>query len=41
MTESYLIRYIGMCDECYSVKSFDTQAQRDLWEKYHAHDEGH
>ncbi|WP_166462060.1 hypothetical protein [Mycobacterium paragordonae] len=31
--------YIGICDECQSVKSFPTERARDLWERHHPHDD--
>lgn len=31
------MNFIGICAECYSVKAFDTERERDLWEKFHPH----
>ena len=31
--------FYGMCDECASVKSFTNERDRDLWEKFHPHQE--
>lgn len=31
--------YIGICHECLSLKTFHTAQERDLWEKFHPHQE--
>jgi hypothetical protein len=31
--------FIGMCHECLTVKEFPTERERDLWEKFHPHQE--
>lgn len=31
---------LGLCDECRQVKTFGTERERELWQKYHAHDDG-
>lgn len=31
--------WIGVCEECDSVKRFDTERERDLWQLFHAHQE--
>ena len=30
---------IGICDECLSVKEFPSEKARDMWEKFHPHQE--
>jgi len=32
--------YMGICDECHQAKPFATERERDLWEQFHAHDDG-
>lgn len=34
-----MTHYLGMCDVCRSVKTFDSARSRDLWEKFHPHEE--
>jgi hypothetical protein len=31
--------FIGICDECRTVKTFTTSRARELWETYHPHDD--
>jgi hypothetical protein len=31
--------FMGVCDECRQAKPFRTERERDLWEKFHAHEE--
>ena len=31
--------FLGVCDECRQAKSFSTERDRELWQKFHPHDE--
>lgn len=33
-------RFLGVCDECQSARWFTTEHERDLWLKFHPHDDG-
>lgn len=32
--------YVAICDECRTVKTFGSERERELWEKFHTHDQG-
>lgn len=31
--------YIGFCDECRQAKTFSSERERELWQKFHPHEE--
>lgn len=33
------MNFIGICDACCSVKVFNTDRERELWERFHPHQE--
>jgi hypothetical protein len=30
--------WLGICPECLQSKTFGTERERDLWERFHTHD---
>lgn len=32
--------WLGICDTCRQARNFNSERERDLWQKFHPHDDG-